>query len=120
MATVPEGTNAHSITQKASVEAKKRTKATAKAEEKERKEDQDPEATRNHLKALEILGPVRSLERVLGLVEAPLPTLEARSAEIRWLASVPEARTASGLTLLFANITKWTLQEGEELQIHAH
>ena len=53
-----------------------------------------------------ILGPARRPERVPGLVEAPLPTLEARSAEIRWLANVPGARTASGLTLLFANITK--------------
>ena len=106
MATVPEGTNAHSITQKVSVEAKGKIKVRAKAEVKGRKEDQDPEATRNHRKALEVLGPARSLESVLGLVEAPLPTLEARSAEIMWLASVPEARTASGLALLFANITK--------------
>ena len=99
------GTNAHSSTQEVSVEARNRIKVKANAEEKERKEDQDPEATRNHRKALEVLGPAQSLESVLGLVEAPLPTLEARSAEIMWLASVPEARTASGLTLLFANIT---------------
>ena len=115
MAIVPEGTNAHSIAQKVSVEANRRIKVRAKAEVKERREDQDPEATHNHRKALEVLGPAQSLESVLGLVEAPLPTLEARSAEIMWLASVPEARTASGLTLLFANITKWTLQRREKL-----
>ena len=54
----------------------------AKAEVKERREDQDPEATRNHRKALGVLGPARSPERVPGLVEAPLPTLEVRSAKI--------------------------------------
>jgi len=120
MATVPEGADVHSIAMKRSVEAKRRIKVRAKAEVKERKGDRDPEATRNHRKALEVLGLAQSLESVLGLVEAPLPTLEARSAEITWLASVPEARTASGLALLFASITKWTLQKGEELQIHAH
>ena len=88
------------------MEAKRRIKVRAKAEVKERREDQDPEATHNHRKALEVLGPAQSLESVPGLVKAPLPTLEAISAEIMWLASVPEARTASGLTLLFANITK--------------
>ena len=82
MATVPEGANAHSITMKRSVEAKRKIKVRAKAEVKERQEDQDPEATRNHRKALEVLGPAQSLESVLGLVEAPLPTLEVRSAEI--------------------------------------
>ena len=30
------------------------------------------------------------------------------------------AKTASGLILLFANTTKWTLQKGEELQVYAH
>ena len=105
MATVPEGANAHLTTMKRSVEANRRIKVRAKAEVKERREDQDPEATRNHRRALEVLGPAQSLESVPGLVKAPLPTLEARSAEIMWLASVPEARTASGLTLLFANIT---------------
>ena len=121
MATVPEGTNAHSITQKVSVEANRRIKVKAKAEEKERKEDQDPEATHNHLKALEILGHAQSLERVLGLVEAPLPTLKARSAETMWLANVPEAKTASGLILLFANTTKTDIaNKGEELQVYAH
>ena len=82
MATVPEGANAHSIAMKRSVEAKRRINVRAKAEVKERREDQDPEATHNHRKALEVLGPARSPERVPGLVEAPLPTLEARSAEI--------------------------------------
>ena len=115
MATVPEGANAHLTTMKRSVEANRRIRVRAKAEVKERREDQDPEATRNHRKALEILGPAQSLESVLGLAEAPLPTLKARSAEIMWLASVPEAKTASGLTLLFANITKWTLQRREKL-----
>ena len=55
MATVLEGTNAHSIAQKVSVGARKRIKVKAKAEEKERKEDQDPEATHNQLKAPEFL-----------------------------------------------------------------
>ena len=82
MATVPEGANVHSITMKRSVEAKRRIKVRAKAEVKERREDQDPEATRNHRRALGVLGPARSPERVPGLVEAPLPMLEARSAEI--------------------------------------
>ena len=82
MATVPEGASAHSITQKISVEAKRRIKVRAKAEVKERKGDQDPEATRNHRKALEVLGPAQSLESVPGLVKALLPTLEAKSAEI--------------------------------------
>ena len=82
MATVPEGANAHSTTMKRSVEANRRIKVRAKAEVKERKEDQDPEATRNHQRALGVLGPARSPERVPGLVEAPLPTLEVRTAEI--------------------------------------
>ena len=120
MATVPEGANVRSITTKRSVEANRRIKVRAKAEVKERKGDQDPEATHNHRKALEVLGPAQSLESVLGLVEAPLPTLEARSAEIMWLASAPEARTVSGLTLLFANSARWTLQQREKLQTHAH
>ena len=76
------GANAHSIAQKVSVEAKGRIKVRAKAEVKERKGDQDPEATHNHRKALETLGPAQSLESVPDLVKAPLPTLEARSAEI--------------------------------------
>ena len=92
----------------------------AKAEVKGRKEDRDPEATRNHRKALEVLGPAQSLESVPGPLKALPPTLEARSAEIMWLASVPEAKTASGLTLLFANITNMETANGEELQIHAH
>ena len=94
--------------------------ARAKAEAKERKGDQDPEATHNHRKALEVLGPARSLESVLGLVEAPLPTLEARSAEIMWLASVPEARAASGLTSYLQTTQNGHCKKGEELQIHAH
>ena len=81
MATVPEGTNAHSIAQKVSVEANGRIKVKAKAEVKGRKEDQDPEATRNHLKALEALGLAQNLERVPGLVEVPLPITNARYAE---------------------------------------
>ena len=82
MATVPEGANAHLTTMKRSVEAKRRIKVSAKAEVKERKGDRDPEATRNRRKALGVLGPAQSPERVPGLVEAPLPTLEVRSAEI--------------------------------------
>ena len=82
MATVPEGTSVHSITQKISVEANRRIKVRAKAEVEGRKDNQYPEATHNHRKALGVLGPARSPERVPGLVEAPLPTLDVRSAEI--------------------------------------
>ena len=56
MGTVLEGTSALSIARKISVEGRKRIKAKAKAEEKERKADQGPEATHSHLRALEVLG----------------------------------------------------------------
>ena len=106
MGTVLEGTSALSITQKISVEARKRIKAKAKAEEKERKADQGPEATHSHLRALEVLGLALKPERAPGLVGVPLPIPNVRSAETTWLASVPEAKTANGIILPLANITR--------------
>ena len=106
MGTVLEGTSAFSITPILSVEARKRIKAKAKAEEQERKADQGPEATHSHLRALEVLGLALKPERAPGLVGVPLPILNVRFAEITWLASAPEAKTANGIILLLANITR--------------
>ena len=112
MATVP---------QKVSVEANRRIKVKAKAEEKERKGDQDPEATRNHLKALEALGLAQNPERAPGLVGVPLPILNVRFAETTWLASAPEAKTANGIILLLANITRMdTAKKGKGCKFFAH
>ena len=120
LGTVLEGTSALSITPKLSVEARKRIKAKAKAEEKERKADQGPEATRSHLKALEVLGLARNPERAPGLVGVPLPVLKVRFAETAWLASALEAKTANGIILPLQTLQEWRLQTGEELQGFAH
>ena len=80
-ATVLEGTNAPSITQKTNVGARRRIKEKARAEERERKAGQDPEVTHSHQGDLVVLGLALNPERALGLVEVPLPIISARSAE---------------------------------------
>ena len=82
MATVLEGTNAPLTTQKINVGARRKIKAKARAEERERKAGQDPEVTHSHQEDLVVLGLARNPERALGLAEVPLPITSVKSVEI--------------------------------------
>ena len=80
-ATVLEGTNALSTTQKINVGARRKIKAKARAEERGRKAGQDPEVTHSHQGDLVVLGLAQNPERALGLAEVPLPITSVKSVE---------------------------------------